>query len=541
MAGQSTDAGEVLAALAPRFIDSTGALRDLYPVLERAPERLARPVRVAVVGQIKRGKSTLVNAILGRQLAVSDVEEATFRVNEFIDGLPERIEAIYEDDSATLRTREFDLSQLAQLTVRDPDRLDELAAPQRIVVRIDQPMLRKFELIDTPGLFSIYGVDSAETEAVLGGRRERVSGSSERMLNSADAVLYLFDRDLGRADSDVVARFLGQGKGHEAVGPMRALGVMSKCDQMAWPPDREHWSLTYNPIDAYARDRVAAYLRDEPRVARLFYDIVPVAALPAVGAQTMPGECLDWLRELAGQDESVLLGQLRWERVFVAADLEGCPLPVTSRRDLHGRLGPWGILAACRYLREGCDDEAVRLAIVEDSGVARLRALTVEHFGDRAYLIKLERILTDVRQIVAAFFREGGSSTVDRENVQAVRDEAERIADGERGLAEMGIRRVFGRIGRDVDEVDLARMYRVTEPRASCAERLGQPGGTPPAQLVPLAEAEVEHWSRRLNGYGGDGGLTQDALRGVMRVAEDVAGRVSEAAALLERARMLVE
>jgi predicted GTPase len=76
------DAGRILSRLAP-FLDERGALRELRGTLSRAPERLARPVRLAVVGQIKRGKSTLVNAMIGKQLAATGQLETTFRINEF--------------------------------------------------------------------------------------------------------------------------------------------------------------------------------------------------------------------------------------------------------------------------------------------------------------------------------------------------------------------------------------------------------------------------------------------------------------------------
>jgi predicted GTPase len=66
------DAGAVLAALAPAFAGTAGALGELRLALERAPERLRMPVRLAVVGQIKKGKSTLVNAILGRGPVASE-------------------------------------------------------------------------------------------------------------------------------------------------------------------------------------------------------------------------------------------------------------------------------------------------------------------------------------------------------------------------------------------------------------------------------------------------------------------------------------
>ena len=51
-------------------------------------ERLDQPLRIAVTGRVKSGKSTLINALVGQQLAPSDTEEST-QVNTFYQYGPE--------------------------------------------------------------------------------------------------------------------------------------------------------------------------------------------------------------------------------------------------------------------------------------------------------------------------------------------------------------------------------------------------------------------------------------------------------------------
>jgi len=53
--------------------------------------RLGEPVRVAVVGRVKAGKSTVVNALLGQAVAPTDVSECTKLVNWFRYGQPQRV------------------------------------------------------------------------------------------------------------------------------------------------------------------------------------------------------------------------------------------------------------------------------------------------------------------------------------------------------------------------------------------------------------------------------------------------------------------
>lgn len=526
----------LLASVANPFKGRSGALGELHTVLDRAPHRLGRPVRLAVVGQIKKGKSTLVNAILGRELAITDVLEATYRVNEFCSSLPEGIEAFYQGGDGVLRIDSHPLSALAALTVRDPRRLDVLSRPDRIVVSINEPLLQEFDLIDTPGLASIYGVDSAETEEVLGAAEARHSLTSQEELKRADAVLYLFDRDFGGADADVVRRFLGRGDGHAAVGPIRALGVMSRCDR--YDPGLGAWNLRYNPIEAHARARIRSYLESEPEVGRLFYDIVPVIGLAAVGAQTMPAQCVEWLGELADQPERDLLQQLRYEADFLSTDLEDCPLAVEERRELTARLGQWGVLASCRYLKEGCDEPTVRRRLLEDSGMDGLRRSIMAHFGDRAQLIKLDRLLTDIRQRL--WEAQTGCSTADAQALEAVRNVVGRIRDGERGLPELDVRRRLSQDRVQLPDADLGSLYRLTEPLASCARRLILPDDTSAEEMLPRARAEVDRWAQRLNRSGGDSPATHDLVRSVVRIAEDVYDRVRRAADYQKCARELL-
>lgn len=544
-AWMSPDSAAMLASAAAPFQTSTGLLGELRTALERAPVRADRPVRLAVVGQIKKGKSTLVNAILGRQLAVADVLEATYRVNEFQFGLPEGIEALYYGGDGTPRIRRHPLSDLGRLTLLDKDpNASESAPPDRIIISIDEPLLKAFELIDTPGLNSVRGVDSAQTADLLDGSDPEHSRLSQRELEAADAVLYMFDRDLGGADSEVVRRFLSHGDTGWAVKPIRALGVMSKCDKLG-PQDRADWSLTYNPIELYAHDRIAAYFDAEPDVAKLFYEMVPVIGLAAVGAQTMPARCFELLRELAAQPVDRLLTQLRFENRFISdvSELADCPLPLAARAELLGRLGQWGILAACRYLRDGCDDAAVRAAILQDSGFTRLRATILSHFGARARLIKLDRLLAEIKQLLQecrkAVATEWDAGTAPA-GLDQVADVLDRIQDGERGLLELEVRRKLGRSWVELSADELDALYRLTEPLANCAEKLGLPAHTSAEDLVARARAEVERWSTRSNLPGGDAERTRDAVRDALRIAEDIFNRVSRAAELTACARALI-
>ena len=58
--------------------------------LDRIAARLNQPIRIALAGTLKAGKSTLVNALVGETIAPTDATEATRIVTWFRHGRSRR-------------------------------------------------------------------------------------------------------------------------------------------------------------------------------------------------------------------------------------------------------------------------------------------------------------------------------------------------------------------------------------------------------------------------------------------------------------------
>jgi len=126
----------------------------------RLEERL---LRVLVAGEAKRGKSTLINALLGRPVLPVGVTPLTALATTVRHGQDEGATAVFRDG----RERAFPLSALDDLVTErgNPGNRRNLAS---VTVVTDAPVLaRGVELVDTPGTGSVYAHNTAEAEAAL--------------------------------------------------------------------------------------------------------------------------------------------------------------------------------------------------------------------------------------------------------------------------------------------------------------------------------------------------------------------------------------
>src|ERR1700754_4122518 len=98
------------------------ALAPLRAALAGARDHLDEPMRVAVVGHIKAGKSTMLNALLGEELAATGTEELTFNVNWLRHGTPGL--RVHFKDGREPETRT--LAELESLTTRREEHRDLL-------------------------------------------------------------------------------------------------------------------------------------------------------------------------------------------------------------------------------------------------------------------------------------------------------------------------------------------------------------------------------------------------------------------------------
>lgn len=175
--------------------DVVARLAGLVPAGERGSvdvllERLSRGrLRVLVVGEAKRGKSTFVNALVGRSVLPSGVTPLTAVSTTVVYGEDDGAEVVFADGSRTA----WPVDELdAVVTERgNPGNRRGVAG---VTVRLAAPLLaRGVELVDTPGTGSVYAHNTAE---------------AERSLATADAAVFVVtvDPPMSASERELLAR-----------------------------------------------------------------------------------------------------------------------------------------------------------------------------------------------------------------------------------------------------------------------------------------------------------------------------------------------
>ncbi len=348
--------------------------RDVFHELERIGARLSEPMRIALAGTLKAGKSTLVNALVGEDIAPTDATEATRIVTWFRHGPTPKVTAnhrggrrsnvpIAHDGGLT-----FDLSEL------NPDDVVDLD------VQWPAEELIGTAIIDTPGTSSLARDVSERTLRLL---------VPEDGMPRVDAVVFLL-RTLNAADTALL-RQIGDLVGG-AAGALGIVGVVSRADEIG-----------AGRIDAMlSAEDVARRFTGEMNQIGICQAVVPVSGLLALTARTLRQTEFVALQKLAAIDPPELNKAMLSVDRFVRQD---SPLPVDAgtRRQLLERFGMFGIRIATAVLKAGVSD-AGGLAdeLLERSGLVRLRDAIGQQFAQRSDMLKAHTALVSLRRFVEA-------------------------------------------------------------------------------------------------------------------------------------------
>lgn len=479
----------------------TGAVRDVlhsalntYHHQPRAADalrhqlaRLDEPLRVAIAGKIKAGKSTLLNALVGEAIAPTDAGECTRVVTWYRDGLSPKIVMYPKDNPPTpLPIVRHDGALEIDLAGVPAERVD------RLVVDWPAQSLRAMTLIDTPGIASLSTENSKRTLTFL--------DPEDDTPTEADAVIYLM-RHLHVADAEFLTSF--QDHGMVRANAVNTVAVISRADEIGG-----------GRVDAMMSARaIASRYRAEPALRGLCHTVVAVAGLLAHTGRTLRQAEFGALTELAAAPREELEAALLSTDRFLRSDKV---LPSTStqaRRNLLNRFGIFGIRLSATLIRQGVRTPATLAdELVGRSGLTELQRLLHMQFGERRDLLKARSALLALDHVLRTTPGDRG----------ALAGQVERILTGAHEFAELrllsALRAGSVKLPRQLtDEAERLLGGAGNAP----AVRLNLPAGSGPDDLYRAAYLALQRWQGHAeNPMFGRG--SADACRVLVRTCEGI-------------------
>ncbi len=339
-----------------------------------ALERLDGPLRVAIAGKVKAGKSTLLNALVGERLAPTDTGECTKIVTWYRDGHTYQVLIHPTDGSAPVQARFHRDDGAIEVDLANRDAMEI----ERLDVTWPSSGLRKLTLIDTPGVDSLTdGIATRAFEFL----------DPEDRGTATDAVLYLM-KHIHSSDLRLLEAFHDDSVAEP--NPVNAVAVLSRADEIG-----------AGRLDSMASARrIAKRYGQDGRMKRLVQVVVPVAGLLAETAETLTEWEFKALRQLADAPSKELEPYLLSADRFVEARPE-TPLTSLEREQLLGRFGLFGIRLSLALLRRNVVTSSVELAdeLVSRSGLVELQTLLTTLFVDRADVLKARSALLAVERL----------------------------------------------------------------------------------------------------------------------------------------------
>ncbi|MFC7533971.1 hypothetical protein [Actinoplanes sp. GCM10030250] len=446
--------------------------------LRRHRERLDEPLRVALTGSPRSGRSTLVNAFIAEDVA--PVRAGGVPV-WFHDGTRPAAR-VHPDTGPPLVTP----------LQREPRGGHLVAAPagtRAIVVEWPCRALRHTRLLETTG-------DEAHTEA--------------------DAILHLA-RHLG--DDDLTPlQGARSGRGAAAL-PVHILVVLSRADELAG-----------GRADALLNAKqIARRRRRDAHVAALCQDVLAVSGQMAYAGRTLREEEFAAIAAIAAlpraEADALLLSTDRFAGTALPAALPASVgatalavgVPAERRAALLDRFGLGAIRLATTLTRNGARSRAaLGEQLIRHSGLTDLQSSISDLFTTRRAVLKSRTALVALEQLLRAEDRPAAGHLI---------AELERLVATAHEFRELRLLAALrtGRVAPPADLAVEARRLIGGEGDAHC-ERLGMSPDSTAEQLWPAAENAAARWHEQTTAAAtaGERRAAQVVLRSCTAILDDL-------------------
>lgn len=357
------------------------AMNRLRDVLAASIRKLDEPMQLAIIGKISSSKSTLVNAILGKnELMSTGQKEVTYNVGwlkygdsssdivlHFKDGRPAQKKSRKEFDKLSVESNTENLDEISYIETFD-----------------DSEILKTINIIDTPGLDALRGKDSQNTLDFISKVRP-------------DAVVMLFTHSVSESILDVVRQF----NAGSDFTPLNAIGVLSKIDVL-W---QETIPRTKSALEI-GKKMVENKMKKDLTIKKSLFNLYPISALLFMASSTITAADIDSIGQAYNESPENWCKMLNSMPKFLGD--AACSMSIEARKQLGNKLGLYGIYLITQRFKQGGDTSlsAIKQLFFTESGASEFSKSLHNHFGSRAKLIKIESIyqhlIQEIRRLKAS-------------------------------------------------------------------------------------------------------------------------------------------
>lgn len=363
-------------------------LRDIEKDLYSVAGKVTHPFNVAVFGKMKRGKSSLVNALLGSPLAITDQTEATATINVVSYASPDsdllkKFEIHWKDEPP----QTFPLTELKKWTGPDGqfDRIKYIQLYSHI------PSLQYHEIIDTPGTESVVQKHQKIAE-------DFINPNFFQDERKADALIYVFGYNVEDAD----LKYLRMYQQHASSESYNVLGILHCWDAQFVNNLRTGGGARFEDIVKRAECKRA-------ELGGLVTDVIPVSAPLAIFVNLEPvrrDDLLERAIRLLGGTSDRDMYRFIMQRGMFLSDPERSALwndIVASTDTKFPDATAWVILIEAARSNGSVADLVERLRLM--SGIDCFQETLDRSFFSRSELIRQRRINQDIQAVAAKFRR----------------------------------------------------------------------------------------------------------------------------------------
>lgn len=367
--------------------------------LEAVASGVLQPFNVAMFGRMKTGKSSLINALIGKQLAITGVEETTATINRlsYADGEQLNIFTAHWKDDAP---ESFPLERLqSEWNGTSEEVLERIQRVSHLELYSNIPRLRDILIIDTPGTGSTASAHDAVAQQFIRGQQ-------------ADALVYVFSSVGRETDEETLISFRkGCLPGSD---PYNSVAVLHKWDHIYWENGGD-----MDDIRAKAA-RLSEMMRQQ--VADVLPVSAPLAMLAKCASPKFWDSCRDLLASFPSEEEltRALSRDSKWDR-----NPDGMQLRTQAIQECGL---PWASFqVAMRHLYR-CKPENTELArrqILVLSGIEAFESMLDERFFTRQAIIRQRQTRARAQRALDAIYDRIETYLASREKELVLMEKAE--------------------------------------------------------------------------------------------------------------------